>query len=164
MDREGQSDGGRLPRFATSDGIDTDFRSVYRDIFVTSAEWCRCFEKADRPCVAMKRRSKPGLLGAYKPSCDVEGFFQPTQCHTAVGTCWCVDKHGVEQNGSRSRGKPDCGTFHFRAPLAVDAHLSDFDLGLIILFGYCFVMNTHRRNPEQKWPYEGRADERERRG
>jgi len=79
-----------------------------RDIFVTSAEWCRCFEKADRPCVAMKRRSKPGLLGAYKPSCDVEGFFQPTQCHTAVGTCWCVDKHGVEQNGSRSRGKPDC--------------------------------------------------------
>lgn len=79
-----------------------------RDIFLTSSEWCRCFSKADRPCVAMRRRSKPGLLGAYIPTCDSDGFFLPTQCHTAVGTCWCVDKHGVEQNGSRARGKPDC--------------------------------------------------------
>ncbi len=62
----------------------------------------------------MRRRSKPGLLGAYIPTCDVEGFFHPTQCHSAVGTCWCVDKHGVEQNGSRSRGKPDCGKYTFR--------------------------------------------------
>lgn len=57
----------------------------------------------------MRRRSKPGLLGAYIPTCDSDGFFLPTQCHSAVGTCWCVDKHGVEQNGSRARGKPDCG-------------------------------------------------------
>ena len=81
----------------------------HRDIFLSSSEWCRCFSKADRPCVAMRRRSKPGLLGAYIPTCDSDGFFLPTQCHTAVGTCWCVDKHGVEQNGSRARGKPDCG-------------------------------------------------------
>jgi len=79
-----------------------------RDIFLTSSEWCRCFSKADRPCVAMRRRSKPGLLGAYLPACDLEGFFKPTQCHSATGTCWCVDKHGVEQIGSRARGQPDC--------------------------------------------------------
>jgi len=83
--------------------------SVSRDIFLTSSEWCRCFSKADRPCVAMRRRSKPGLLGAYLPACDLEGFFKPTQCHAATGTCWCVDKHGVEQIGSRARGQPDCG-------------------------------------------------------
>lgn len=57
----------------------------------------------------MRRRSKPGLLGAYLPACDLEGFFKPTQCHSATGTCWCVDKHGVEQVGSRARGQPDCG-------------------------------------------------------
>lgn len=79
-----------------------------RDIFLSASEWCRCFSKADRPCVAMRRRSKPGLLGAYIPSCDTDGFFLPTQCHNAVGTCWCVDKHGVEQSGSRTRGTPDC--------------------------------------------------------
>jgi len=47
-------------------------------------------------------------LGAYLPACDLEGFFKPTQCHAATGTCWCVDKHGVEQIGSRARGQPDC--------------------------------------------------------
>lgn len=56
----------------------------------------------------MRRRAKPNLLGAYVPTCDTDGFFLPAQCHSAVGTCWCVDKHGVEQNGSRARGRPDC--------------------------------------------------------
>ena len=94
-------------------GTEIDLTSLNRDIFLSRSEWCRCFAKSDRPCVAMRRRSKPGLLGAYKPSCDVEGFFQPTQCHIATATCWCVDKHGVEQSGSRIRGKPDCGKAFF---------------------------------------------------
>ena len=77
---------------------------------MVGGEWCRCFEKADRPCLAMKRRGGAApLLGAYRPSCDADGFFRATQCHAAVGTCWCVDKHGVEVDGSRARGKPDCG-------------------------------------------------------
>jgi len=76
---------------------------------MVGGEWCRCFEKADRPCLAMKRRGGAApLLGAYRPSCDADGFFRATQCHAAVGTCWCVDKHGVEVDGSRARGKPDC--------------------------------------------------------
>lgn len=79
-----------------------------RDIFLSGSEWCRCFSQSDRPCVAMRRRAKPSQLGAYVPSCDIDGFFQPTQCHSAVGACWCVDKHGVEQGGSRARGRPDC--------------------------------------------------------
>lgn len=79
-----------------------------RDIFLSGSEWCRCFSQSDRPCVAMRRRAKPGQLGAYVPTCDTDGFFQPTQCHSAVGACWCVDKHGVEQGGSRARGRPDC--------------------------------------------------------
>ncbi|PSN45689.1 hypothetical protein C0J52_11955 [Blattella germanica] len=79
------------------------------DIFVSPREWCRCFEKTDRPCAAVKRRISPDLLGVYIPDCDDEGYYRPTQCHTSVGMCWCVDKHGVEMANSRTRGKPNCG-------------------------------------------------------
>ncbi|XP_063226775.1 proteoglycan Cow isoform X2 [Bacillus rossius redtenbacheri] len=79
-----------------------------RDIFVSPREWCRCFDKTDRPCAAVKRRISPDLLGVYIPDCDDEGYYRPTQCHTSVGICWCVDKHGVEVTSSRTRGKPDC--------------------------------------------------------
>lgn len=78
------------------------------DIFVSPHEWCRCFEKTDRPCAAVKRRISPDLLGVYIPDCDDEGYYRPTQCHTSVGMCWCVDKHGVEMANSRTRGKPNC--------------------------------------------------------
>ncbi|XP_067011051.1 proteoglycan Cow isoform X2 [Anabrus simplex] len=79
-----------------------------RDIFVSPREWCRCFDKADRPCAAVKRRIIPDLMGAYIPNCDDEGYYRSTQCHTSVGMCWCVDKHGVERANTRTRGKLNC--------------------------------------------------------
>ncbi|KAL1139994.1 hypothetical protein AAG570_006971, partial [Ranatra chinensis] len=85
------------------DGCDTD-----RDIFVTPHEWCKCFDKTDRPCAAVKRRISSNMLGVYIPECDSDGYYYHTQCHNAVGMCWCVDKHGVETPNSRTRGKPNC--------------------------------------------------------
>lgn len=79
-----------------------------RDIFVTPHEWCHCFEKTDRPCTAVKRRISTDILGAYIPECDSEGYYHHTQCHSSVGLCWCVDKHGVEFPNTRTRGKPNC--------------------------------------------------------
>jgi len=84
------------------DACDTD-----RDIFVSPHEWCKCFDKTDRPCAAVKRRITSNI-GVYVPECDVEGYYQSTQCHSSVGMCWCVDKHGVELPNSRTRGKPNC--------------------------------------------------------
>lgn len=49
------------------------------------------------------------LIGSYAPDCDIQGFYKPTQCHSSVGVCWCVDKHGVEFANTRTRGKPTCG-------------------------------------------------------
>jgi len=48
------------------------------------------------------------FLGVYVPACDSEGYYEHTQCHSSVGMCWCVDKHGVEVPNSRVRGKPNC--------------------------------------------------------
>ena len=52
-------------------------------------------------------------VGVYIPDCDDEGYYRPTQCHTSVGMCWCVDKHGVEMANSRTRGKPNCGMLFY---------------------------------------------------
>ncbi|XP_034938062.1 proteoglycan Cow [Chelonus insularis] len=82
------------------DACDTD-----GDIFVSGPEWCGCFSKAERPCAAVRRRSSPEVA----PVCDSRGYYRSTQCHRGLGLCWCVDPHGVEFAGTRTRGtKPDC--------------------------------------------------------
>ncbi|EAT34420.1 AAEL013333-PA, partial [Aedes aegypti] len=81
-----------------------------QDNTIDPREWCRCFEKTDRPCAAVRRRLGTDLNGSgYAPDCDSQGFYKPTQCHQAVGVCWCVDEHGVEFANTRTRGKPNCG-------------------------------------------------------
>ncbi|XP_022919336.1 proteoglycan Cow [Onthophagus taurus] len=81
---------------------------VNRDFNVTPNEWCRCFQRTERPCAAVKRKITPDLLGAYIPECDQQGYYKPTQCHGAIGMCWCVDKHGVEFANTRTHSKPNC--------------------------------------------------------
>ena len=86
------------------DSCDTDL-----DVFVGPDEWCRCFEKTERPCEAVKRGMSPkALREVYVPDCDQDGFFRPVQCGPTGNVCWCVDKHGVAVAGSRTFGKPSC--------------------------------------------------------
>jgi len=81
---------------------------VNRDTYVSAREWCQCFDNSERPCAAARRRVKPGLIGAYSPDCDKEGYFSGMQCHGSIGLCWCVDKHGVEYANTRTHGQPNC--------------------------------------------------------
>ncbi|XP_012552749.1 proteoglycan Cow [Bombyx mori] len=75
---------------------------------VTRAAWCACLRRAARPCTALARAHPQPHAGAYVPSCDARGFYRPRQCHAALGVCWCVDAHGVELPGSRTKGAPAC--------------------------------------------------------
>ncbi|XP_054719313.1 proteoglycan Cow-like [Uloborus diversus] len=81
---------------------------VERDLVLSPYEWCSCFDKSQRPCAAALRRTPKGLIGGYTPVCDNDGYYLPTQCHTGSGTCWCVDRHGVEFTNTRRRSRPDC--------------------------------------------------------
>ncbi|XP_018571221.1 proteoglycan Cow [Anoplophora glabripennis] len=83
---------------------------IDKDVVVTPSEWCRCFQRTERPCAAVKRKITSDLLGVYVPDCDNQGYYKPVQCHSAIGMCWCVDKHGVEFANTRTHAKPSCET------------------------------------------------------
>ncbi|EHB10201.1 Nidogen-2 [Heterocephalus glaber] len=46
------------------------------------------------------------------PQCDEQGNFQPLQCHSSTGFCWCVDSSGNEVPGTHTPSgstPPHCG-------------------------------------------------------
>ena len=40
----------------------------------------------------------------FIPNCNVAGGYERMQCDRSVGECWCVDKMGSEEQGTRVRG------------------------------------------------------------
>ncbi|KAK3586931.1 hypothetical protein CHS0354_008527 [Potamilus streckersoni] len=61
-----------------------------------------------KTCVFQLVQNNQGLLGAFKPSCTLDGEYEPIQCHE--NTCWCVDKLGNEKVGTMTSlpEKPEC--------------------------------------------------------
>ena len=71
-----------------------------------------CLEKVDD--VKSKGVNGRPLIGAFTPKCDVTGEYENKQCHGSTGFCWCVDKKtGKEIEGTRTRGKLECGMFEY---------------------------------------------------
>ena len=50
----------------------------------------------------------PPFVGAFIPSCKLNGDYEEVQCHGSTGYCWCVDKVGNELPGTRTRGRLNC--------------------------------------------------------
>ncbi|XP_074552133.1 nidogen-1-like [Halichoeres trimaculatus] len=46
-------------------------------------------------------RPRPAV-GQYVPQCDQHGAYEPTQCHTSIQQCWCVDANGNEIPNTRT--------------------------------------------------------------
>ncbi|XP_042192674.1 testican-2 [Callorhinchus milii] len=86
---------------------------TYRDGRVSTAEWCFCFWREKPPCLAELERiqlqeAARKVPGTYIPSCDEDGYYRKLQCDPYSSECWCVDQHGSEVTGTRTRGNPDC--------------------------------------------------------
>lgn len=47
--------------------------------------------------------------GKFVPSCKPDGEYDVAQCYPSVGVCWCVDKRGIEKQGTRTSSVPSCG-------------------------------------------------------
>ena len=46
--------------------------------------------------------------GAFVPDCKPEGGYQRKQCQASTGECWCVNKMGEEEAGTRVKGNAFC--------------------------------------------------------
>ncbi|CAK6981389.1 nidogen-1-like [Scomber scombrus] len=46
-------------------------------------------------------RPRPAV-SQYIPQCDEHGAYKPTQCHTSIQQCWCVDANGQEIPNTRT--------------------------------------------------------------
>ena len=57
---------------------------------------------AKGPCHEAVNKVRPGQLGAFIPQCSDDGYYLSSQCHSSSGHCWCVNREGVELDGTRS--------------------------------------------------------------
>jgi hypothetical protein len=52
------------------------------------------------------------MEGIFRPRCHSNGYYAARQCNTDIPRqCWCVDKHGIEVDGTRNDDDhiPQCG-------------------------------------------------------
>ncbi|CAF3456788.1 unnamed protein product [Rotaria sp. Silwood1] len=72
-----------------------------------SYEWCNCFQYALLPCELYNHDLdkvfwNKSMEGIFRPRCNSNGYYAARQCNTDTPRqCWCVDKHGIEVNGTR---------------------------------------------------------------
>ncbi|XP_070557411.1 balbiani ring protein 3-like [Ptychodera flava] len=53
-------------------------------------------------------KSRGRLIGAFKPRCTDDGYYQKKQCWGSTGHCWCASKDGQEVEGTKTRGPLEC--------------------------------------------------------
>uniref|UniRef100_A0A665T9Z3 Nidogen 1b n=1 Tax=Echeneis naucrates TaxID=173247 RepID=A0A665T9Z3_ECHNA len=85
----------------------------HRDAFCSNTPgsfFCQChpgfhgdgFQSREKtPCERL-RESAQTSASLFVPQCDEHGAFEPTQCHTSIGQCWCVDANGQEVPNTRT--------------------------------------------------------------
>ena len=87
--------------------------------FIWSQDCCEAEEIATNNC---------GGVGCYIPQCTENCEWEPMQCWSSTGYCWCVDENGVEIDGTSMpslQGYPDC-----EEPLEECFDFSGIDFGL----------------------------------
>tara|TARA_Y100000996_G_scaffold408499_1_gene387653 strand:- start:334 stop:1611 length:1278 start_codon:yes stop_codon:yes gene_type:complete len=69
-----------------------------------------------------------GGLGCYIPQCTIDCEWEPMQCWSSTGYCWCVNENGIEIDGTSIpswQGFPDCEEF----TTELNCNIGEVDLG-----------------------------------
>jgi len=94
--------------------IDIDYDAIHSILFREGYNYIdsECAENFENCCDAVEiAEDECGGLGCYIPQCTASCEWEPMQCWSSTGYCWCVDENGVEIEGSSTpswQGYPDC--------------------------------------------------------
>ena len=87
--------------------------------FIWTEDCCEAVDIATDNC---------GGLGCYIPQCTENCDWEPMQCWSSTGYCWCVDENGIEIEGTSTpswQGLPDC-----EEPLEECFDFTEIDFGV----------------------------------
>jgi len=94
--------------------IDIDYNAIHSTLFREGYNYIdsECAENLENCCDAVEiAEDECGGLGCYIPQCTASCEWEPMQCWSSTGYCWCVDENGVEIEGTSTpswQGTPDC--------------------------------------------------------
>jgi len=87
---------------------------IQANVCMPLLQWICYFSVGIKLCAKHKKaeiarnQGGPPIVGAFLPSCKLNGDYEEVQCHGSTGYCWCVDKLGNELPRTRTRGEPNC--------------------------------------------------------
>ena len=72
-----------------------------------------CDDYLEEDCCAAEEYANDSCqgLGCYIPQCTIDCEWEPMQCWSSTGYCWCVDENGIEIEDTSTpswQGYPDC--------------------------------------------------------
>ena len=103
---------------------------IYLSSFIWAQDCCEAADIATDDC---------GGLGCYIPQCTANCEWEPMQCWSSTGYCWCVDENGEEIEGTSMpswQGEPDCEEFNsfLAGDVNEDGEINVLDVVVIIGF------------------------------
>ncbi len=98
--------------------------------FAWSENCCEAADIAEAEC---------GGLGCFIPQCTEDCEWEPMQCWSSTGYCWCVDELGQEIEGTSTpawQGYPDCEDFNTAVDGDVNGDGQIDVLDIVAIVGY----------------------------
>tara|TARA_B100001750_G_scaffold68704_1_gene54805 strand:+ start:1597 stop:2229 length:633 start_codon:yes stop_codon:yes gene_type:complete len=86
-----------------------------------------------------------GGLGCYIPQCTEDCEWEPMQCWSSTGYCWCVNEDGEEIEGTSMpswQGLPDCEEFSSSLAGDVNGDEEINVLDVVIIIGFILGSDT----------------------
>ncbi|MAV64287.1 MAG: hypothetical protein CBD97_00780 [Pelagibacteraceae bacterium TMED237] len=111
-----------------------------------TSEWsAACPNQSNNCCIAYNTALNQcgDMIGCQIPQCQEDCSWEPVQCWSSTGYCWCVDENGDEVQGTSIpvwEGLPNCEEFNESECIELEGlYFGDCEMfmGIVFLDGNC---------------------------